>query len=71
VVYYSDVIKKMVDIMDKNKCNCWGCIEDRKESANFMVLCTECGNKRCPKANDHENKCTNSNEVGQKGSAYK
>lgn len=35
-----------------------------------MVLCPECGNKRCPKANDHRNACTDSNDPGQTGSAY-
>jgi hypothetical protein len=35
-----------------------------------MILCPTCGNKRCPKANDHRNECTGSNEPGQKGSAY-
>ncbi len=35
-----------------------------------MVLCPECGNKRCPKANDHRNACTGSNEPGQPESAY-
>lgn len=35
-----------------------------------MVLCPVCGNKRCPKANDPRNECTNSNEPGQKGSTY-
>jgi hypothetical protein len=35
-----------------------------------MALCPDCGNKRCPKANDHRNTCTNSNEPGQPGSAY-
>jgi hypothetical protein len=35
-----------------------------------MVLCPTCGNKRCPKANDHRNGCTGSNEPGQAGSAY-
>lgn len=36
----------------------------------FMVLCPECGNKRCPRATDHLNACTRSNEPGQPGSAY-
>lgn len=36
-----------------------------------MILCPECGNKRCPKASHHENKCTGSNESGQPGSVYK
>ena len=35
-----------------------------------MALCPTCGNKRCPKANDHRNTCTGSNEPGQPGSAY-
>jgi hypothetical protein len=35
-----------------------------------MVLCPECGNKRCPRATNHENACTGSNEVGQKGSSW-
>ena len=35
-----------------------------------MALCPTCGNKRCPKANNHRNQCSNSNEPGQKGSAY-
>lgn len=35
-----------------------------------MVVCPECGNKRCPKATHHDNACTNSNEIGQKGSSW-
>ena len=35
-----------------------------------MVLCPICGNKRCPRANDHRHDCTGSNEPGQPGSAY-
>lgn len=35
-----------------------------------MILCEFCGNKRCPHASDHRLECTNSNEVGQKGSVY-
>ena len=35
-----------------------------------MVLCPECGCKRCPKANDHRHACTDSNAPGQPGSAY-
>lgn len=35
-----------------------------------MVLCVECGNKRCPHATDHRLDCTGSNEVGQPGSIY-
>lgn len=35
-----------------------------------FVVCPDCGNKRCPKANNHNNACTNSNDVGQKGSRW-
>ena len=37
---------------------------------SVMVVCVECGNKRCPKATDHRFACTGSNEPGQAGSAY-
>lgn len=35
-----------------------------------MILCPSCGNKRCPKATDHELLCSGSNESGQLGSIY-
>lgn len=35
-----------------------------------MILCPTCGNKRCPKASDHDLACTGSNEAGQPGSVY-
>jgi len=35
-----------------------------------MILCVECGNKRCPHATDHRFTCTGSNEPGQIGSRY-
>lgn len=49
--------------------NCHACmgkgwIPDR------MLLCPDCGNKRCPKASDHTLACTDSNEAGQAGSVY-
>lgn len=30
-----------------------------------MFLCPNCGNKRCPKAENHRHKCTGSNEPNQ------
>jgi hypothetical protein len=51
-------------------CGCWRCHEERGEKIMFMILCPTCGNKRCPHAADHELRCTNSNELGQPGSAY-
>lgn len=53
---------------------CHQCITDGVAVSPFgdglmwpMVLCPRCGNKRCPKAEDHRFACTNSNELGQVG----
>lgn len=37
-----------------------------------MIVCPECGNKRCPRATYHgvNHPCTASNEPGQPGSVY-
>lgn len=50
---------------------CW-CRTCRPVVLNDMrfVVCPDCGNKRCPRANDHRNACAGSNEPGQEGSAY-
>jgi hypothetical protein len=45
---------------------CWKCSPEWPR----MMLCPECGNKRCPKASDHDLACTRSNEAGQPGSVY-
>ncbi|HFT8208091.1 TPA: DUF551 domain-containing protein [Citrobacter freundii] len=51
--------------------DCW-CHTCRPVTMSDMrfVVCPDCGNKRCPHANDHRNACTGSNEPGQIGSAY-
>lgn len=51
--------------------DCW-CRTCRPVTMSDMrfVVCPDCGNKRCPHANDHRNACTGSNELGQIGSAY-
>lgn len=51
--------------------DCW-CRTCRPVAINDMrfVVCPDCGNKTCPRANDHRNACTGSNEPGQEGSAY-
>lgn len=52
-------------------CWCSTCAQEAgQQFVTHMVLCPTCGNKRCPKANDHRNACTGSNEPGQPGSAY-
>lgn len=55
-----------------NAPDCW-CCTCRPVTISDMrfVVCPECGNKRCPHANDHRNACTGSNEPGQEGSAYR
>ena len=40
------------------------------EGMSRMFLCPDCGNKRCPRATDHREVCTGSNEPGQAGSRY-
>ncbi|CZW99338.1 TPA: hypothetical protein ACSW15_004999 [Enterobacter hormaechei] len=54
-----------------NTPDCW-CRTCRPVTVTDMrfVVCPECGNKRCPHANDHRHACTGSNEPGQEGSAY-
>ena len=37
---------------------------------SIFIVCETCGNKRCPKATDHELECTGSNEPGQVGSSF-
>ncbi|HED5668648.1 TPA: hypothetical protein SCS24_003801 [Enterobacter kobei] len=51
------------------KCWCRTCRPVTFSDSRFVV-CPECGNKRCPHANDHRNACSGSNEPGQEGSAY-
>lgn len=59
-------------IEDKLNC-CQACrSEEVKKYPPFfiglgMLLCNECGNKRCPKAQDHRYLCNNSNEPNQTG----
>ena len=58
-----------------NQCECRECNQDTLVNGipyalTRMILCPTCGNKRCPKATNHNLECTNSNEVGQRGSWY-
>lgn len=61
---------KLIPVSEQ-KPDCW-CLTCRPVTLNDMrfVVCPDCGNKRCPRANDHRNACTRSNEPGQEGSAY-
>jgi hypothetical protein len=62
-----------------DQCQCRACLKGKTVDSAFgpipvhmtrMIVCSICGNKRCPHANDHRNECTGSNEPGQRGSAY-
>ena len=66
---YTEVknIEQPKTIVEPNEdCGCAKC----NPKARWMILCSVCGNKRCPKANDHDLECSNSNEIGQKGSSW-
>ena len=42
-------------------------VELMERGGFYVILCLDCGNKRCPKAQNHIYKCTGSNAVGQVG----
>jgi len=57
-------------------CWCYQCLDDPSmgplnPAVQRMIVCPECGNKRCPRATSHDNACSGSNEPGQDGSRYK
>ena len=64
---------------DKPQCFCYNCNKNKTENIihksiplvlSRMIVCPECGNKRCPHATDHNLPCTGNNEPGQEGSRY-
>jgi len=54
------------------KCWCYNCYMEQSGDLfrQIMHLCPDCGNKRCPRATDHNLECTGSNKPNQKGSIY-
>ena len=78
----SDMLKRLdaalagKDAADEDCGNCHRCLKGKVESHGIpvtstrMIVCPDCGNKRCPKASDHRLACTVSNEPGQPGSVY-
>jgi hypothetical protein len=50
------------------RCHCWSCLREIGLMPRVMVVCHQCGNKRCPRATSHDNACSGSNEPGQDGS---
>ena len=55
--------------MAQRDCWCTTCRSITVADMRFVV-CPDCGNKRCPKAHNHLNACTNSNDIGQPGSSW-
>lgn len=55
--------------MIKDDCWCEAC-KPQDFNNMRMIVCSICGNKRCPHATNHINECTGSNEIGQKGSSW-
>ena len=71
------IFGKKKQTVEKPNCYCYNCLKDYTEPGHAfpyvtsrMIVCPECGNKRCPHATDHNLPCTNSNEPGQPGSRY-
>lgn len=62
--------------IDFPSCGCYNCMNKKKDkhgmplTMSTFIVCEDCGNKRCPKATDHNLTCTNSNDPGQPGSRY-
>jgi len=59
------------------QCGCYNCMSKIADDSGWpltmstFIVCSSCGNKRCPKATDHNLACDNSNQPGQSGSRYK
>lgn len=46
-------------------------LENKEFVFRPFIVCSVCGNKRCPKATDCNLNCSGSNATGQKGSLFK
>ena len=62
----SDWLAQRMNAKPNPACACSKCNPDEWG----LVVCSVCGNKRCPHATDHNLACTNSNEPGQTGSVF-
>lgn len=63
--------------MTEYKCWCYDCLDNLLDPITMLpvtthtfIVCPNCGNKRCPKATNHNLECTGSNDPGQPGSRY-
>jgi hypothetical protein len=53
--------------------DCLCCYDNHPDKTPFnrpFIVCRTCGNKRCPKATNHNLACSGSNEPGQQGSEW-
>jgi hypothetical protein len=55
------------DNCENQQFDCEKCRSEALAMAKYMIVCKDCGNKRCPQALDHRYKCSKSNDVGQVG----
>lgn len=54
-------------------CWCYQCLDEPSmgplsPALQRMIVCPQCGNKRCPRAASHDNACSGSNDPGLDGS---
>jgi hypothetical protein len=73
---------RYLDVDVEQPCGCASCDELKRKAAldaggsfasyicRVMIVCPDCGNKRCPRAAHHDRACAGSNEPGQPGSNY-
>lgn len=66
-----DDFRKAIEANWKARESCW-CTTCRPITLKDMrfVVCPKCGNKRCPRAHNHQLDCTGSNSPGQPGSSW-
>jgi Zn finger protein HypA/HybF involved in hydrogenase expression len=66
------MLPSLYDRQNSVKCWCQTCCKNETGEHHLfrMVVCPDCGNKRCPKATNHMLECSGSNEPGQEGSIY-
>jgi hypothetical protein len=74
--FFEDYTKAQERHERLQKVDCMICFDEAQdrgdidEFVSVMIVCPECGCKRCPKATWHNNPCTHSNDPGKKGSYY-
>lgn len=52
-------LRAQLESLRKKDCTCRACRRANPSRPALMSLCPECGDKRCPRAEDHRNSCMN------------